>query len=157
MALLGGTTVNRDLELESQARRMAASPSLWLPFARFEEPRFRLKLPTGPEFEAWLLTWRPGQGTGLHDHGGSSGCFTVLEASVWETVVDPQGVAHETRYAAGDLRSFDEDLIHEVRNVGTVGAITLHLYRPHLTSMTHYESEGGQLRAIETSIAGRDW
>ncbi len=124
MALFGAPTVNRDVELESHARAIAASPSLWLPFAGLEEPRFRLKLPTGPEYEAWLLTWLPGQTTGLHDYGGSSGCITVLEGTVWEAVVDPQGIARETRFAVGDLRRFYEYIIREVRNVGTIGAIS---------------------------------
>lgn len=152
-----GSTVKRDVDLEAQARALASSPSLWLPFARFEEPRFRLKLNVSTEYEAWLLTWLPGQTTGLHDHGGASGCFTVLQASVWETVIDERGRPHETRFAAGAVRSFESDIVHEVCNVGTVGAITLHLYRPELTSMTHYSNEGGRLRALETAVAGQDW
>ena len=157
MQALGTAIVDGDVDLQRQARSIAASPSLWLPFARFEEPRFRLKLPTGPHFEAWLLTWPPGQTTGVHDHGGSLGCFTVLEASVWETLLDEHGVAHETRQDVGELRSFGADVIHEVRNVATAAAITLHLYRPHLTRMTHNVNEDGQLRPRETWIAGKDW
>ena len=34
----------------------------------------------------WLLSWLPGQGTGLHDHGGSAGAFAVVRGTLHERV-----------------------------------------------------------------------
>lgn len=123
------------MELESKARSIAASTTLWQALARFEAPGFRLRIPTDGQYEAWLVNVRPGHTTSLRN--GSRGCFTVLQASVWERVVDEQGIAQDRRYSLGDVRSFDQHLSHKLSNVGTVDAITLHLYGPLLMGTAH--------------------
>ena len=40
------------------------------------------------EAEIWLLSWVPGQGTALHDHGLSAGAFAVAQGTLIERVVD---------------------------------------------------------------------
>src|SRR3954471_14017962 len=70
-----------------RARSLARRPDLWRPLVQFTEPRFHARLASGPDWEAWLLTWLPGQSTGLHDHGGSAGAFTVLAGSVDEDLI----------------------------------------------------------------------
>jgi len=155
--LAAPTDAHRDPFLASTLRDLAADRNRWEPLVRFANPRVGVRLDTGPEVEAWLLMWSPGQGTGLHDHGGASGCFTVLRETMAETVVDAVGGSQEFRYRAGDVRSFDTDFIHDMRNAGTVGAVTLHVYRPELTQMTHYTAEDGLLIAVETRYAGRHW
>src|SRR2546423_15641277 len=40
--------------------------------------RWYTRLVAADDHEAWLLTWHPGQGTDLHDPGGSAGAFPVL-------------------------------------------------------------------------------
>lgn len=149
--------VPSDAALEALARDLAADTALWEPLVRFAEPRVCVPLDAGPGAEAWLLMWAPGQGTGLHDHGGASGCFTVLRGSVDETTVDGDGTVREDRYEVGDMRSFGVDVIHDVRNEGATGAVTLHVYRPQLSAMTHYSREGGVLSETGTRLAGRDW
>lgn len=154
----GATTSTRpDLGLEATVRDLASMRGLWQPLVRFTEPRLKVRLDVGPDVEVWLLTWSPGQGTGLHDHGGSSGCFTVLQGNLWETVIDPDGAAHELRYQAGELRSFDSEFIHDVRNEGVIGAASLHVYRPELRSMTHYSAADGSIEVVRTQYAGIDW
>lgn len=51
-----------------------------------ELPDERVGLPprTGPGYEAWLLSWLPGQGSGPHDHGRSSCVLTVLAGTLTE-------------------------------------------------------------------------
>ncbi len=146
-----------DRALEVRARGLAAQTARWEPLVRFAEPRVCVRVDGGPDVEAWLLMWTPGQGTGLHDHGGSSGCFTVLRGSIWETTVDAEGMLTERRYEVGEARSFAEDVIHDVHNEGSAGAVTLHLYRPELAAMTHYAHDGGVLSQTVTRRAGRDW
>ena len=56
------------------ATRLAAQRSLWEPLIQFDPvSRYYSRLAAEPTFEAWLLTWVPGQGTDWHDHGGSAG------------------------------------------------------------------------------------
>jgi Cysteine dioxygenase type I len=31
----------------------------------------------GPDYDIWVISWLPGQSTGFHDHGASSGAFVV--------------------------------------------------------------------------------
>jgi len=64
------------------ARSLAADRDAWAPLVRYDATtRWYHRLRTGPGYEVWLLSWVPGQGSGRHDHGRSSGVLTVLEAS----------------------------------------------------------------------------
>ena len=145
----GLAAIEPDAELESIVLTLAADTALWTPLVRFAEPRLRIPLPSEPGIEARLLTWGPGQSSGLHDHGGSSGCFMVLRETVWETIVDYDGGIHELTHAAGEIGSFQRDIIHDVRNEGDRGAVTLHAYRPELTTMTKYEIVNGVVRKLD--------
>jgi predicted metal-dependent enzyme (double-stranded beta helix superfamily) len=149
--------IDRDLGLERTVRAFARRPELWEPLVRYAEPRLRIPLTTSRNFEVKLLTWAPGQGTGLHDHGGSSGCLIVLRGAVVETTVDDDGRLVDHVRHAHDVSSFSTDLIHDVRNEGSVGAVTLHAYRPFVMSMTKYVHQDGQLRPTGTLVAGRDY
>jgi hypothetical protein len=56
---------------------LAKQRLLWEPLVSYDPAdRYYVRLAREPEFEAWLLTWLPGQGTDWHDHGGSAGAFT---------------------------------------------------------------------------------
>jgi anti-sigma factor ChrR (cupin superfamily) len=148
--------MGRDLVLEATVRALAADTELWTPLVRFTEPRARIPLPSEPGIEVRLLTWSPGQGSGLHDHGGSSGCFMVLRGTVSETIVEHNGHAHEFTHSSGHIGSFDRDIIHDVRNDEDEGAVTLHAYRPALTNTTEYVLENGTLRAASTHVWDAD-
>ena len=153
----GLDAIGRDLGLEATVQALAADTALWRPLVHLAEPRVRVPLPSEPGIEARLLTWAPGQGSGLHDHGGSSGCFLVLRGQVWETLVDLDGHVHELTHSVGHIGSFVHDIIHDVRNEGTIGAVTLHAYRPALKEMTQYTMVNGAPQAITTHIAGKDY
>lgn len=72
------------------ARSYAASPDDW-PLAPGFDPAQRW-YQTHDDAEVWLLTWLPGQGADLHDHGRSAGAFVVMLGELTE-----QTVAHENR------------------------------------------------------------
>jgi len=79
-------------ELSRIAAELVDKPSLWWPHVRYKRSaRFYTRVSAGDTFEAWLLTWLPGQSTGLHDHGGSSGAFVVVKGVLTETTVSPDG------------------------------------------------------------------
>jgi hypothetical protein len=64
---------------------LARQQALWEPLVSYDlVARYYVHLAREPEFEAWLLTWLPGQGTDWHDHGGSAGAFITLRGVLTE-------------------------------------------------------------------------
>ena len=81
---LGAGRLTRD-ELLMVVGRIAADQSLWRPVVRHDPVRrWYGRLHTSPTLEVWLLGWVGGQDTRLHDHGGSSGAFSVVEGTLGE-------------------------------------------------------------------------
>ncbi|NLU70784.1 cysteine dioxygenase family protein [Streptomyces sp. HNM0574] len=113
------------------ARSLAADRDAWAPLVRYDATtRWYHRLRTGPGYELWLLSWLPGQGSGRHDHGPSSGVLTVLEGELTEHA---RGGARAL--AAGAQRVFAPGYVHEVVNDGLRPAVSLHAYFPGLTEM----------------------
>ena len=98
-----------------------------------------------PDVEAWLIRWAPGAALDLHDHGGSSATFAVLQGSLVEHHRLGGGGRLRTRVlATGDAVSFGPDHAHAVANRGAVTAASLHVYSPPLAEM-HFPDSGLQL------------
>jgi len=69
------------------------------PFVEFDEQaRWHRRIYRDQRVDVWLISWLPDQGTQLHDHGGSSGSFTVISGVLAESVYVRSG------RAAGTLR-----------------------------------------------------
>ncbi|NJQ07076.1 cysteine dioxygenase [Streptomyces lonarensis] len=136
-------TTHSPASLAALARGFAADTASWEPLLRFTAPeRFYTRLSVAADHEVWLLTWLPGQGTEIHDHGGSSGAFTVVRGELAEGTFLPGAVssphAAPRRLAVGGLRSFGPRYVHEVVNRGTEPAASVHAYAPALTAMNTY-------------------
>jgi hypothetical protein len=148
-------------ELARIAATLLAETALWWPAVRYgRDRRYYQRIAATPTYEAWLLTWLPGQGTGLHDHGGASGAFAVAQGMLRETTVGQQhGRAHPvTRtLTVGRVRAFGPEHVHDVVNDGNEPAISLHVYAPALSVMRRYEQVDDQLRAVSSEAAGVDW
>ena len=113
------------------ARSIAADRDSWAPLVRYDTTtRWYHRLRVGPGYEVWLLSWVPGQGSGRHDHGQSSGVLTVLEGELTERA----GAGHHT-LRAGAQRVFAPGYVHEVVNDALAPAVSLHIYFPGLTEM----------------------
>lgn len=97
--------------------------------------RWYARLQTGPGYEVWLLSWLPGQSSGLHDHGGSSGVLTVLRGALRERALGSHGETVRG-LAGGGQRAFAPGYVHEVVNDSLEPAVSLHVYFPGLTEMT---------------------
>ncbi|NGN66224.1 cysteine dioxygenase [Streptomyces sp. A7024] len=145
-------------QLAETARRAAAETGFWRPRVRFDAAeRYYARLEVTDDYEVWLLTWLPGQGTGIHDHGGSSGAFTVVQGELTERTF----TAAPTRPSpwalpAGAIRAFGPRHTHEVVNHGAVPAVSVHAYSPALTSMSYYEElPGGGVVLRSTSPVDR--
>jgi hypothetical protein len=143
------------LDLLSLARRYAAELD--------ETPRFDparrwyARLAVTDDHEVWLLTWLPGQGTDLHDHGGSAGAFTVVTGEITEEIVGLDGSLTRGNYAQGDGHSFGPHHVHRIVNISERPAVSIHAYGPGLRSMTRYRLAAGELVADAVTEAGVDW
>lgn len=118
-------------EFVGLARSIAADRSQWEHLVEYDATsRWYHRLRTGPGYEVWLLSWVAGQGSGLHDHGPSSGVLTVLDGELTERT------ERGTRtLAAGSQRVFAPGYVHEVVNDALEPAVSLHVYYPGLTQM----------------------
>jgi len=144
------------------ARRYAAGIQTWPLTPRFNpHRRWYHRLATEPDGEVWVLSWLPGQGTDLHDHGGSAGAFVIVSGALTEgPFADPRGRSprlKHRRYDAGQGRSFGRHHIHQIVNLGDEPAVSLHVYSPALREMTRYQLSDDQLVVAAIDRAGADW
>jgi hypothetical protein len=111
--------------------------------------------------QIWLLSWLPGQGTDLHDHGSAAGAFAVARGTLTERVVAARAreAAHQstTDLTAGRVRYFGAHYVHQVTNSLAEPAVSLHVYAPALRWMNTYRIERGALVRTGTERAGVDW
>ncbi len=94
-------------------------------------------------YDVWAIAWPAGCGLGMHDHDGSTAAVRVVAGELRERYVaegDRHGSAdHDgnrrrgvtTRWLAeGSTTLLAADHIHEVVNVGTTEAVSVHAYSP---------------------------
>ncbi|MGC4853415.1 cysteine dioxygenase [Micromonospora sp. DT4] len=134
-----------------------ADPTGWPVPLRFDPTeRWYARLAGADDHEVWALSWLPGQGTDLHDHGGSAGAFLVVAGTLAEETVN-RGRLLPHVLPAGVGRRFGARHVHQVTNRGAEPAVSVHVYRPALLRMTRYDLLDGRLRAAEVAEAGRSW
>jgi hypothetical protein len=143
------------------AQRFSAAAADWAVTPRFDPvERWYHRLALTDDYEAWLLTWMPGQGTEIHDHGGSAGAFHVHGGTLIEDAVSVGGgaarvVSRELGEGAG--RRFGSHHIHRIENRSTRPAVSVHVYGPALTSMTKYRLRPAGLEVLTVERAGAQW
>jgi rhodanese-related sulfurtransferase/mannose-6-phosphate isomerase-like protein (cupin superfamily) len=119
-----------------------ASSDGWLDRVRLRaEHRWYERLYQGPDHDIWLISWMPGQSTGFHDHGESSGAFVVAIGSLEEHRPGDQPLV----IPPDKSRAFGPGYMHDVRNVSLAPAVSIHAYSPPLTDMNEYELDGNLL------------
>ena len=137
-------------EFVGLARSIAADRAQWAPLVQYDTAsRWYHRLRKVPQalgsaragetplgYEVWLLSWVPGQGSGLHNHDLSSGVLTVLDGQLTE---------HTRRGAraleAGAQRVFAPGYVHEVVNDSLEPAVSLHVYFSGLTDMPMHAAQ----------------
>ncbi len=136
------------LGLLSVARGLARNVDLWPEMARPTRRTWDLMVAT-EDFEAWVIGWPPGGAIELHDHGPAAGALVVAKGELLETAVTTaEGGALRTAVTvvpAGGSVTFDPGHIHDVINIGSVPAVSVHVYAPRLTAMTTYDIADGRL------------
>ncbi|TDC48477.1 cysteine dioxygenase [Actinomadura sp. KC345] len=140
------TTAAQATALAATVAELAEYCDDWLPRVRLSpQGRWYERLHHDGDREIWLISWLPGQSTGLHDHGGSRGAFAVALGALEE-----RDLGAVRRLRAGEPRAFGADYVHEVRNVSTAPAVSVHAYSPPLTTVNRYELAGGRLVRLAT-------
>lgn len=141
-------------ELSGIVTGITAQPGSWRDLVRYDPARrwyYRMELTA--EYEVWLLSWCPGQGTGFHDHGGSRGAFAVAQGDLTEQTVRGSHEVLARTVSAGQVRSFGTRYVHNVVNETAAPAVTVHAYSPPLPEMRRYELTPSGLRWTSTEPA----
>jgi rhodanese-related sulfurtransferase/predicted metal-dependent enzyme (double-stranded beta helix superfamily) len=146
------TTAGSEQQTPSLSRvvlELASCPETWIERVRLTtDRRWYERLYKGSDYDVWVISWMPGQSTGFHDHGGSSGAYCVVNGSLEE-----RRPGEESRVVAtGEVQTLGPTQVHDVRNASSAPAISLHAYSPPLTEMTHYATEGGDLRPVDPGL-----
>jgi predicted metal-dependent enzyme (double-stranded beta helix superfamily) len=152
------------IDLTALVQRYAYRTRLWRPLVEFDPvSRFYARLDKTDDYEVWLLTWLPGQGTDWHDHGGSAGAFVTVQGTLTERYARPGTdgvptvVPAPNLLTAGAVRAFGTRHIHHVSNDRPVPAVSLHAYAPALTVMNRYAPRTETLHLAHSEQAGADW
>lgn len=102
-------------------------------------------LHSGPHFQAWVMCWKNGQRSPIHDHSGSSCAVRVLEGVLTETLFELAPNQHVKATFSRDLLpgqvlGGEDTDIHQVSNLqaDNRNLITLHVYTPPLKFVTTY-------------------
>ena len=100
---------------------------------------------SAPNYHAWVLCWKNGQRSPIHNHSGSACVVRVLRGTMTETLFEmaPNGhvkASFSRDFAQGSLIGSEDTDIHQVSNLQAEDAelVTLHVYTPPLTRMETY-------------------
>ena len=118
----------------------------------------------GPHYHAWLLCWKNGQRSPIHDHHGSACVVRVLRGTLTETLCEfaPNGhvkACFSRDFEEGSIVVSEDTDMHQVSNLqaGDADLVTLHVYAPPLLAMNTYtlhdRSRGQEIWEIEFSNA----
>ncbi len=143
------------LPLLEVVREHAADPDLLHLLDHDPDERTWIRLLTTEDYELWLISWPPDAATDWHDHGSSSGAFTVLDGQLTEHTFD--GGLQLIDLGVGDGKAFGAGYAHDVRNATERPALSLHAYSPRLTTMTRFRFRGDRLEVLGVERAGEEW
>ena len=115
-------------------------------YLHFSHPTYKRNLVrAGPHYHAWLLCWKNGQRSPIHDHIGSACVVRVLHGTLTETLFEmaPNGhvkASFSRDIAQGSVIGSEDADIHQISNLQADDAdlVTLHVYAPPLYRMNTY-------------------
>jgi predicted metal-dependent enzyme (double-stranded beta helix superfamily) len=143
--------------LYQMVKRLEIDSCLLAPFIQFKESHYaRNVLYRDDKFEAICLCWEPGQGTAVHNHGGSYGVVYVFEGEMevdCYTRTDDRADPNQAELActvsaictAGSLLLDRRGSIHRLVNRGTRRVVSLHFYAGPLDMMELFDLETGRV------------
>jgi cysteine dioxygenase len=106
----------------------------------------RIPLSGNDWYQAWVMCWKNGQRSPIHDHKGSSCAVRVLKGTLTETLFDFAPNGHikarvSQDHEPGDVIGGEDSDVHQVSNLqaGNADLVTLHVYSPPLVFMGTYD------------------
>lgn len=111
----------------------------------------------------WLLGWRAGDWTPIHDHHDSEAAISVLAGEVTETIYWPDdedvfatrgSTVRASRVSrelhSGSVITVPTPYVHKVGNPDQpVTAVSMHAYYPPLRGMRYFEEHSEELRFVD--------
>src|SRR3954469_25779381 len=128
-------------ELREVVERYAEQVRDGLHVAEFRtDERWHVRIHEDEDVDVWLISWTTEQGTELHDHGGSSGAFTVVDGTLNEHVwsgrgPDAPGLLVSRERHEREVVAFGPECVYDVRNNRTPPALSVHAYSPPIRVM----------------------
>jgi len=105
-----------------------------------EVNRWWFQLRVTESYEVRLLTWEREQSSDWHDHGGSSGAFTVTAGALYEAYrAEDHFSVRDHHYVAGDNGSFGPEHVHDMIYEAGKPDVSIHAYSPPLSGLTVYD------------------
>ncbi len=132
--------------LAARLQQVQLSREDYAEWVHFNEQHYQRNLVrAGKWYHLWVMCWRNGQRSPIHDHKGSACAVRVLEGVATVTHFARAGNGHIKALGSEDLgpgslaTSSDDDL-HQISNLqpGQADLITLHIYTPPLLRMGTY-------------------
>jgi cysteine dioxygenase len=134
-------------QLTAALARCEVEPEDVAAHIRFSDRGYqRIPIRSGDWFQAWVMCWRNGQRSPIHDHRGSSCGVRVLAGTLTETLFEfaPNGhvkPSFSRDVLPGQVIGGEDADMHQVSNLqaGNADLITLHVYSPPLVFMGTYD------------------
>lgn len=116
------------------------------PRLRFSDVAYqRILLRESPHYHVWVMCWKNGQRSPIHDHAASCCALRVLRGTATDTqfAFAPHGhvkAVGSRELAAGSVCATQDSDLHQISNLqdGTAELVTLHVYAPPLSRMNTY-------------------
>jgi DMSO/TMAO reductase YedYZ molybdopterin-dependent catalytic subunit len=132
-------------DLEAAVARFPITCEELADFVRFGEQSYQRNLVrAGPWYHLWVMCWKNGQRSPIHDHAASGCVVRVLRGTATETrfAFAPNGMAKAVGsrdLPAGSLCATQDADLHQISNLQAGGdLVTLHVYSPPLLRMATY-------------------
>jgi hypothetical protein len=128
------------IDLERVVATVAARRELFDDVLVHDDDGWSRRLFVDERVEVKVESWAKDHAPNWHDHGGSSGAFTVTSGALVEQYRSHDFVSvacHHLR--VGDVSSFGPDHVHDVFALAGLPAVSLHAYSPPQPGMMHFE------------------
>lgn len=148
---LSSISERADLEvLGKLLRGSQLEPSDVTNYCHFHDLHYaRNKVAGNDWFDLYIMCWKPGQASTIHDHAGSSCALRIIQGTASEQGYDRLGPESKyvrptgiTSYQNGEVCLAQDGQIHKIYNASaTENLVTMHIYSPPL-KMNVYEEVG---------------
>lgn len=116
---------------------------------KFDDNHYaRNKVSCSPWYDLYVMCWKPGQSSAIHDHLDSSCSFKILKGEATEIEYTLSDLAHHKvsrgtsrNYSIGQVCSAQDQEIHKISNLSnSEDLVTMHIYSPPL-KMSVYDED----------------